>query len=57
MRNRLTAVALGLALIVLTASTFAADSEPPASSEVTAAMQSIIPDLPIPFKGRLPVAI
>jgi CubicO group peptidase (beta-lactamase class C family) len=39
MRNRLTTVELGMALIVLTASTFAADSEPPASSEVTAAMQ------------------
>jgi CubicO group peptidase (beta-lactamase class C family) len=39
MRNRLTTVELGMALIMLTASTYAADSEPPASSEVTAAMQ------------------
>jgi CubicO group peptidase (beta-lactamase class C family) len=39
MRNRLTAVILGLALIVLTASTDAADGEPPASPEVTAALQ------------------
>jgi CubicO group peptidase (beta-lactamase class C family) len=39
MRNRLTTVELGMALIVLTASSYAADSEPPASSEVTAAMQ------------------
>jgi CubicO group peptidase (beta-lactamase class C family) len=39
MRNRLTTVELGMALIILTASTYAADSEPPASSEVTAAIQ------------------
>src|SRR3984957_1209657 len=39
MRNRLPAVALGMASIVLTASTWAADTEPPASPEVTAAMQ------------------
>ena len=39
MRNRLTTVELGMALIVLTASSYAADSDPPASSEVTAAMQ------------------
>src|SRR4051794_36786324 len=39
MRNRLTTVALGLALVVLTASTDAADREAPASSEVTAALQ------------------
>ena len=39
MRNRLTAVALGMAWIVLTASAHAAESEPPASPEVTAAMQ------------------
>ena len=39
MRNRLTAAALGMALIVLTVSTRAADSDPPASAEVTAAMQ------------------
>jgi CubicO group peptidase (beta-lactamase class C family) len=39
MRNRLTTVELGMALIMLTASSYAADSEPPASSEVTAAMQ------------------
>src|SRR5258708_82308 len=39
MRNRLPAVALGMASIVLTASTWAADGEPPSSQEVTAAMQ------------------
>jgi CubicO group peptidase (beta-lactamase class C family) len=39
MRSRLTAIALGMALIVLTASARAADGEPPASPEVTAAMQ------------------
>jgi CubicO group peptidase (beta-lactamase class C family) len=39
MRSKLTNIALGLALIVLTGSTFAAESEPPASPEVTAAMQ------------------
>src|SRR3984957_14795279 len=39
MRNRLPAVALGMASIVLTASTWAADGEPPSSPEVTAAMQ------------------
>src|SRR3954451_16422075 len=39
MRNRLTTVGLGMTLIVLTASTYAADSEPSASPEVTAAMQ------------------
>src|SRR3984957_6351350 len=39
MRNRLPAVALGMASIVLTASTWAADSEPPASPEVTSAMK------------------
>jgi CubicO group peptidase (beta-lactamase class C family) len=39
MRSKLTNVALGLVLIVSTASTFAADSDPPASPEVTAAMQ------------------
>src|SRR6266700_237788 len=39
MRNRLPVVALGMASIVLTASTRAADGEPPSSPEVTAAMQ------------------
>ncbi|MGE5607893.1 MAG: serine hydrolase domain-containing protein [Bacillota bacterium] len=39
MRSPLTNVALGLVLIVLTAATFAAENNPPASSEVTAAMQ------------------
>jgi CubicO group peptidase (beta-lactamase class C family) len=39
MKSKLTIVALGLVLIALTSSTFAAESEPPASSEVTAAMQ------------------
>ncbi len=39
MRNRLPAVALGMASIVLTASTRAADGEPPSSPEVTAAIQ------------------
>src|ERR1700741_701521 len=39
MSSKLTNVALGLVLIVSTASSFAADSDPPASSEVTAAMQ------------------
>jgi CubicO group peptidase (beta-lactamase class C family) len=42
MRNKLTAVAPGMALIVLTASTYAADSKPPASPEVTAAMQPFL---------------
>ena len=39
MRRKFTIVALGLVSIVLTTSTFAAETEPPASSEVTAAMQ------------------
>ena len=39
MKSKTTNIALGLLLIVLTASTFAAESEPPASPEVTAAMQ------------------
>src|ERR1700733_12909812 len=39
MRNRLATVAMGMALIVSTAAAYAADSEPPASPEVTAAMQ------------------
>jgi CubicO group peptidase (beta-lactamase class C family) len=39
MTNTRTAITLGMALIVLTAPAHAADSEPPASSEVTAAMQ------------------
>src|ERR1700676_2851682 len=39
MRSNLTNVALGLVLIVLTASTLAAESDPPGSSEVTAAIQ------------------
>ena len=39
MRSKLTNVALGLALFVLPASTFAAENDPPASPEVTAAMQ------------------
>jgi CubicO group peptidase (beta-lactamase class C family) len=38
-RSKFTNVVLGLVLIVLTASTFAAEAEPPASPEVTAAMQ------------------
>ena len=39
MRSSVTIVVLGLVLIVLTASTLAAASDPPASPEVTAAMQ------------------
>jgi CubicO group peptidase (beta-lactamase class C family) len=39
MRNRPAAVALGLVLLLSTASARAADGEPPASPEVTAAMQ------------------
>src|ERR1700731_4422294 len=39
MRTKLTSVALGLVLFVLPASSLAADNDPPASSEVTAAMQ------------------
>jgi CubicO group peptidase (beta-lactamase class C family) len=39
MRRRHTIVALGLVSTVLTTSTFAAETDPPASSEVTAAMQ------------------
>jgi CubicO group peptidase (beta-lactamase class C family) len=39
MRNRLATVAMGMALIVSTAAAYATDSEPPASPEVTAAMQ------------------
>src|SRR5262245_4671304 len=39
MRSELTIVALGLALAVLPASTLAAEKDPPASSEVTAAIQ------------------
>src|SRR6266446_7137882 len=39
MRSKPTIVALGLVLIVLTETTFAAESDPPASPEVTAAMQ------------------
>ena len=39
MRSKLASVAAGLVLVVLTASTFAAGNDPPASSEVTAAMQ------------------
>jgi CubicO group peptidase (beta-lactamase class C family) len=39
MRRKHKIVALGLASIVLTTSTFAAETDPPASSEVTAAMQ------------------
>jgi hypothetical protein len=39
MRGKLTIVALGLVLSVLPASTPAAEKDPPASSEVTAAMQ------------------
>ena len=39
MTSKLVNVALGLVLIVLAASTSAAESEPPASPEVTAAMQ------------------
>jgi CubicO group peptidase (beta-lactamase class C family) len=39
MRRRPTAVAPGLVLIVLTTSAFAAETDPPASAEVTAAMQ------------------
>src|SRR5260370_40381969 len=39
MRRKHRIVALGLVSIVLTASTFAAETDPPASSEVTAAMQ------------------
>jgi len=39
MRSKLTHVAAGLLLVVLTASRFAAGGEPPASAEVTAAMQ------------------
>ena len=39
MRSKFRIVVVGLVLIVLTASTFAAESDPPASPEVTAAMQ------------------
>src|ERR1700722_14965054 len=39
MRSKLTNVALGLVLFVLPTATFAADDAPPASPEVTAAMQ------------------
>src|SRR5580704_16662205 len=39
MRNKLTNIAVGLVLFVLPTSTFAADDDPPASPEVTAAMQ------------------
>src|ERR1700694_3024308 len=39
MKSKLTNVALGLVLFVLPTSTFAADNAPPASPEVTAAMQ------------------
>src|SRR5882724_6567983 len=39
MTSKLTNVGIGLILIVLTAFTFAAESTPPASPEVTAAMQ------------------
>src|ERR1700726_1047266 len=39
MRSKLTNVALGLVLFVLPTSTFAADNAPPASPEITAAMQ------------------
>src|SRR6516164_9783797 len=39
MRSELTIVALGLVLFVLPAPTFAGGNDPPASSEVTAAMQ------------------
>lgn len=42
MRHTHTIVALGLASIVLTASTFAAETDPPTSPEVTAAMQSYL---------------
>src|SRR5262245_32296420 len=39
MRHRHTIVALGLAFLVLTARAITAETDPPASSEVTAAMQ------------------
>ncbi len=39
MKSKPTNVALALGLIVLTTSAFAAENEPPASSEVTAALQ------------------
>ena len=39
MRSKLANVALGLVLIASIASTFAAEGDPPVSSEVTAAMQ------------------
>jgi CubicO group peptidase (beta-lactamase class C family) len=39
MRSKFRSVVVGLVLMVLTAATFAAESEPPASPEVTAAMQ------------------
>ena len=39
MRRKQKIVALGLVSIVLTTSAFAAETDPPASSEVTAAMQ------------------
>ena len=39
MKRELTIVALGLVLFVLPASTLAAEKDPPASPEVTAAMQ------------------
>ncbi len=39
MTNTRTAIAPGMAMIVLTASSFAAAGDPPASPEVTAAMQ------------------
>ncbi len=40
MRSKPTSVALGLVLIVFTSAAFAAENNPPASSEVTSAMQS-----------------
>jgi hypothetical protein len=39
MRSKFGIVVVGLVLIVVTASVFAAESDPPASPEVTAAMQ------------------
>ncbi len=40
MTSKLANVAIGLMLIVLAPSTFAAEGQPPASPEVTAAMQN-----------------
>jgi hypothetical protein len=48
MRRRLTVVAPGLVLFVLTAPAFAADGEPPARPEVAAAL--------LPYPDRYPLA-